>query len=455
MLFSTFAFVFGFLPIALVGYWLLAKRTGARLWFLLTISLAFYSYWDWHFTPLLAGSIVLNWAAAQVFFVFKRRWILIAAITADLACLGVFKYLGFFESILFDSAGWNPSLARLALPLGISFFTFHHIIYLADLLRGRLFRYSFRDYALYIALFPQILAGPLVRHREIIPQLLLSPLRDGWEERAGRGVALFLMGLGKKLVIADVLASHVDPAFADAAAGAISIGGAWTAMLGFALQVYFDFSAYSDMAIGLALLFGLQLPYNFDAPYRTSSLHQLWRQWHMTLMRFLRDYLFLPLAGHRPTELRHICALMTTMVLAGLWHGAGWTFVIWGALHGLGMSLEVIWRHRGWPTPPTIVAWFLTISFWTLAAVLFRAPSMHAALNVFSGIAGHGPPGPVLGWRTMLIGAALAMIGPTSQDVVTRLRPWRWLAPVGAVATVALLIKMADSPSYEFIYFHF
>jgi len=455
MLFSTFQFIFGFLPIALAGYWLLARRTTARLWFLLAVSLIFYSYWDWRFTPLLAASIIVNWAAAQAFFIYQRRAFLIAAIVADLGCLGVFKYLGFFESVVLDSTGWDPSLARLALPLGISFFTFHHIIYLADLLRGRKFRYSFRDYALYIALFPQILAGPLVRHREIIPQLTLAPLRDGWEQQFARGIALFLMGLGKKVFIADVLASKVDPAFADAAAGAISVGGGWTAMLGFALQVYFDFSAYSDMAIGLALLFGFQLPYNFDVPYRTASLHQLWRHWHMTLLRFLRDYLFIPLAGSRPSQLRHVWALFTTMVLAGLWHGAGWTFIIWGAVHGVGMTVEVVWRDRRLPMPPNVLGWLLTLTFWTVAAVLFRAPSLHAAGNVFAAVAGYAPAGPMVGWRTMLIGAAFAMIGPSSQDLAGRLRPSRWLVPVGAVATVVLLIKMVDSPSYEFIYFHF
>jgi D-alanyl-lipoteichoic acid acyltransferase DltB (MBOAT superfamily) len=455
MLFSSFEFIFGFLPIALLGYWLLAGHERARLWYLLGISLVFYSYWDWRFTPLLIGSIIVNWTAASAFFAYGKRAILIAAIVGNLLCLGVFKYLGFFESVIFDTTGWNLSIARLALPLGISFFTFHHIIYLADLLRGRRFRYSFRDYALYIALFPQILAGPLVRHREIIPQFPLRPDRPGWEERVVQGIGFFVIGLWKKMFLANVIAAQVNAAYAAALSSQMTIGDGWTAMCGFALQVYFDFSGYSDMAIGLALLFGFQLPYNFDVPYRTTSLHQLWRHWHITLMRFLRDYLFLPLAGHRPSEVRHIWALFATMVLAGLWHGAGWTFILWGALHGAGMSLEVVWRNRRLPTPPTVVAWFLTISFWTLAAPLFRAPSLEAAFNVFAAVAGNAAPGPMLGWRTMLIGAALAMIGPSSQDFIGRLRPARWLAPAAAFATIAVMLKMADGPSYEFIYFHF
>lgn len=456
MLFSTFQFIVGFLPIALAGYWLLAHRTGPRLWFLLIASLVFYSYWDWRYTPLLIGSIVVNWLAAEAFFNYRRRAILIAAIVADLVCLGVFKYLGFFETILFDSTGWNPSIARLALPLGISFFTFHHIIYLVDLLRGRAPRYLFRDYALYIALFPQILAGPLVRHREIVPQLPLPPLRDGWEERIARGLALFVIGLAKKLLLADEIALAVDPIFlAATAAGSITVGGGWTATLGFALQVYFDFSAYSDMAIGLALLFGYTLPYNFDVPYRSTSMHHLWRHWHMTLLRFLRDYLFMPLAGSRPGLYRHIWAMMATMVLSGLWHGAGWTFVLWGTVHGIAMSVEVAWRHWRLPSPPAALGWVLTITFWTLAAVLFRAPTLDVAINVFKAMLGHGPAGPLSAWPLLLIAAAVAMIGPSSQAFAERLRPWRWFAPIAAAVTMAVILAVGDRPSYEFIYFHF
>jgi alginate O-acetyltransferase complex protein AlgI len=455
MLFNGFEFIFGFLPLALGGYWLLARHALPRLWFLLAASLLFYSYWDWRFTPLLAVTIVVNWGAAEIFFAYRIRGVLIAAIVADLACLGLFKYLGFFESILADSIGWNPGIARLALPLGISFFTFHHIIYIADLLRGRAPRYSFRDYALYIALFPQILAGPLVRHREIIPQLGLAPARPGWEERLARGIALFIIGLAKKVFIADALAAQIDPAYTHAVSGAMPAGEAWIATAGFALQIYFDFSGYSDMAIGLALMFGFQLPYNFDVPYRSTSLHELWRRWHMTLMRFLRDYLFIPLAGRRPTETRHLLALLATMVLVGLWHGAGWTFILWGTLHGIGLSVEVIWRRRLPPLPP-VLGCACVLAFWVLTAPFFRAPTFDAALNVLAAAVGYAAsPVLPLGWRTMLLAAMIAMIGPSSQAVAERLKPWGWLAPVGAAATFAILLRLGNSPSYEFIYFQF
>ena len=455
MLFSSIGFVFGFLPIALAGYWLLARRTTSRLWFLLAVSLVFYSYWDWRFTPLLIGSIIANWVAAEGFFATRRRAILVAAIVGNLVCLGFFKYLGFFESVLSASTGWNPALARLALPLGISFFTFHHIIYLADLLRGRAPRYRFRDYAIYIALFPQILAGPLVRHREIVPQLALPPGRAGWEERTVRGIALFLTGLAKKTLLADGLATLVDPIYAGA--GPLTVSQAWTATLAFPLQIYFDFSGYSDMAIGLALLFGFVLPYNFAAPYRATSLHDMWRRWHMTLSRFLRDYLFIPIAGTRPSLARHVFAVFATMVLGGLWHGAGWTFIIWGAMHGIGLAVEVVWRRR-LPPLPAALGWACVMVFWTLTLVAFRAPTLEAMFNVFAAMGGEAPSGPPLDPRSglMLVAAAgIAMLGPSSQEVADRLKPWAWLAPAGAIATVLMLLRLNDGPSYEFIYFHF
>jgi alginate O-acetyltransferase complex protein AlgI len=354
MLFSSIEFIFGFLPIALSGYWLLARRDTARLWFLLISSLVFYSYWDLRFTPLLIGSIVLNWTAANIFFRWRRRAVLVADIVANLVCLGIFKYLGFLESLVAAGTGWNPSLARLALPLGISFFTFHHIIYLVDLAKGRAPRYRFRDYALYIALFPQILAGPLVRYWEIVPQFAEPPNRPGWEGRLVRGMALFVMGLAKKLFLADPLASHVGPLFAKAAAGAVNAGEAWSAALAFPFQIYFDFSAYSDMAIGLALLFGFALPYNFAVPYRATSLQEFWRRWHMTLTRFLRDYLYIPLGGNRQGLPGHVVAIFVTLGLGGLWHGAGWTFIVWGALHGGGLAAGVVWRR--WMPPIPVLA---------------------------------------------------------------------------------------------------
>jgi len=454
MLFNSFEFIFGFLPIALGAYWLLARYPAPRLWFLLAASLLFYSYWDWRFTPLLAASILLNWAAAAHFFTHQKRAVLIAAIVGNLTLLGIFKYLGFFESVILPGAGWQPSAARLALPLGISFFTFHHIIYLADLLAGRAPHYRLRDYALYIALFPQILAGPLVRHSEIVPQFHERLLRAGWQERFAQGLALFVLGLVKKLFLADALAALADPVYARSTMGSLSVGEAWTAALAFPLQIYFDFSGYSDMAIGLARMFGLNLPYNFDRPYRATSLQDFWHRWHMTLSRFLRDYLYIPLGGSRQPLPGHLCALLATMVLGGLWHGAGWNFVLWGGLHGIGLSSGVLWRR--WLRPmPEAIGWVLLMLFLLASWVLFRAPTLQSALHVLTAMTGQGTAAPLSGGTTILLAAAVALIGPTSQALVGRLQPRRWIAPAGAAATIAVLLKLADGPSYEFIYFHF
>ena len=454
MLFNSFAFIFGFLPAVMAAYWLLARHAAARLWLLLGASLVFYGYSEWRYLPLLIASIIVNWAAAQIHFARGGRAVLIAAIVADLGCLGLVKYLGFFGGIVADVGSWHLPALALALPLGISFFTFHHIIYLVDLLRGPAPRYRLRDYALYIALFPQILAGPLVRHREIVPQFALAPNRPGWEERLARGIALFVIGLGKKLVLADALAAVADPAFAAAAAGTVTTGAAWGGALAFSLQIYFDFSGYSDMAIGLALMLGFALPYNFAAPYRAASLQEFWRRWHMTLTRFLRDYLYIPLGGNRQRLPRHLVAILATLVLGGLWHGAGWTFVVWGLLHGVGLSAGVLWR-RYLPPLPAPIAGPVLILFLVVTWVFFRAPGLAAAGHMLGAMAGLGPATPPTGLRTILFAAAVALIGPSSQDFVARLGPGRKLALAGAAASVAVLLKLADGPGYEFIYFRF
>ena len=379
MLFNSLEFLLGFLPWALAGYWLLGRYASARLWFLLAASTAFYGYWDWRFVPLLVGSILVNWAAVQGFFVTRRRDFLVAAIVANLLCLGAFKYLGFFAGIVAAISGLSLGLVQLALPLGISFFTFHHIIYLVDLLRGRAPRYGLRDYALYIALFPQILAGPLVRHSEIIHQFPAAPARPGWEERCCRGVALFLLGLGKKLFLADALASHVDPIHLAASHGTVTIGEAWSSALAFPLQIYFDFSGYSDMAIGLGRLLGFHFPENFDQPYRSANITEFWRRWHMTLSRWFRDYVYISLGGNRKGRLRTFFNLWIVFFLCGLWHGAGLTFIAWGLYHGLLLIVERFvateWHWR--PSGALGVAMCFVLV--TIGWVFFRSPSLSAA----------------------------------------------------------------------------
>ncbi len=454
MLFNSFAFLFGFLPWAVLGFRLLSRYENARLWFLLAVSLVFYGYWDWRFVPLLIGSIIFNWLAAKAFYTYRRRWILLIAIGVNLGVLGLFKYLGFFTDVLEQTVGWQSDFRRLVLPLGISFFTFHNIIYLVDLKRGRAPRYSFRDFALYIALFPQILAGPLVRHNEIIPQLALPPGRPGFSERLARGFVFLLFGLSKKIFFADELAKLADPVFNAAAHGAVTMGQAWTAALAFPLQIYFDFSGYSDMAIGIALMLGFTLPYNFNIPYRATDLSQFWRRWHITLMRFLRDYVYIPIGGNQCNLWRQCLNVVVTLLLGGFWHGAGWTFIIWGGLHGLGLAVGILWRKFAKPIPAAL-AWPMLMAFLIFTWIFFRAPSLAAAQTILLDMAGQGACGPVSGIMTIALASAVACIGPSSQILVGRVKPSWWVAPVGALLALAILFKLNGSPAYEFIYFHF
>ncbi len=454
MLFNSLPFIFGFLPPVLLGYWLLADREGPRLVFLLLASLVFYGYWDWRFESLLIGSIVVNWQCAELYFRRRRKALLVAGIALNLLSLAVFKYLGFFAATVAAATGWQPPVPSILLPIGISFFTFHNVIYLADLHAGRAPRYGLRDYALYIALFPQILAGPLVRYYEIVPQFRLAPRREGWEARLAQGIALFLIGLGKKMLLADPLASRADPIFAAAGQHALGMGEAWGAALAFPFQIYFDFSGYSDMAIGLGLMLGFALPLNFNAPYRADGLREFWRRWHMTLSRFLRDYLYIPLGGNRHGLSRQVAALMATMALGGLWHGAGWPFVLWGTMHGAGLAAGVLWRR--WLRPvPAPLGWAMLTAFLLVSWIFFRAPSIGAAGHILAAMAGGAGPALPPALRTIAIAAGFALLGPTSQDIVARLKPYPWLAPVAALATLALLFKLGDGPAYEFIYFHF
>ena len=378
MLFNSFFFLFGFLPIALLSHWLVERyRPTWRLPLLTLLSFAFYGYWDWRFLPLLALSILINWLVAQNFIATGRRILIPLAIGANLLVLAVFKYFNFFADLANIIPGLQAPHYDIALPLGISFFTFHHIMYLTDLKAGKAPRYDLVRYSLYIGFFPQVLAGPLVRWSEIMHQLEERPyLRPDAAERFARGLMLLVCGLAKKVFIGDQLAEYVNPVFQAAEAGrAIATGEAWQATLGFTFQIYFDFSGYTDMALGLALLFGIVLPQNFDVPYRSVSLQDFWRRWHMTLSRFLRDYLYIAMGGNRKGLAMQVGALFATMTLGGLWHGAGLTFVAWGAAHGFVLAVGVLWRRAGWSVPSAL-GWVLTFIFVMLTWVLFRATDL-------------------------------------------------------------------------------
>ena len=457
MLFNSFVFLLAFLPACLVLHGLAERAAPAwRLPLLVLVSLVFYGWWDARFVPLLAASIVCNWLAARAYLRRPGPWLVPAAIAGNLALLAVFKYLDFFAGLADLIPGLSAPRFGLALPLGISFFTFHHIMYLADLRAGRAPPIGLVKYALYIAFFPQVLAGPLVRWGEILHQFDERPYaRPDAAERFSRGLMLLTVGLSKKVFLGDPLADSVNPVFQAAAAGkAVTVVDAWQATLGFTFQIYFDFSGYTDMALGIALLFGLVLPQNFDAPYRATSLREFWRRWHMTLSRFLRDYLYIPLGGNRRGMPRQVGALAATMTLGGLWHGAGLTFLAWGALHGLGLGAGLLMR-RARIALPAPVGWALTSLFVILTWVLFRAASFEAAILIFKGLFGLAPRGSGFRWRTIAVAALVAGVGPTAWAAVHRLPPRRVLALGFALLFVVVLLKIGDDANYEFIYFQF
>ena len=459
MLFNSFLFLFVFLPSALASHWLVERfRPGWRLPLLALLSFVFYGYWDWRFIPLLMLSILINWTLAQCFLKTRRGSLIVGAIALNLLTLGFFKYANFFSGILPGLTLPSADIFGMgsALPLGISFFTFHHIMYLADFRAGRAPRFDLMRYALYIAFFPQVLAGPLVRWSEIMHQFDERPYqRSDAARRFSIGVMLLVMGLGKKVFLGDPLASDVNPIFAAAANGdAVSLVGAWQATLGFTFQIYFDFSGYTDMALGVALMLGIVLPQNFRAPYLATSLSDFWRRWHMTLSRFLRDYLYIPLGGNRHGLPVQFLALLATMTLGGLWHGAGLSFLAWGGLHGLGLCAGVVWR-RAAPPMPAVCGWILTFAFVAFAWVLFRAPTFEAALRIYEALIGLAPTGHGFKWRSIAAAAAVATIGPTAWEAAHKAPASRWVAVATAILFVAAVFKMGNDENYEFIYFQF
>jgi len=301
MLFNSYPFLLVFLPAALCVQALVERFSPRiRLQSLLALSFIFYGYWDWRFVPLMAASILVNFAIIRLFAARQPPFLIAVAIAMNLAVLGVFKYAGFFASLANSAFGLALPEPHLALPLGISFFTFHHIMYLTDLRAKKAPLYDLTRYGLYIAFFPQVLSGPLVRWSEVMHQFEMRAFGPGWQERLGRGLLLLTLGLAKKTVFGDGLAGYANPIFTYAANGTpLTVMQAWEGVLAFTFQIYFDFSGYTDMALGVAQMLGISLPQNFNTPYRATSLQDFWRRWHMTLSRFLRDYLSIPLGGNR------------------------------------------------------------------------------------------------------------------------------------------------------------
>jgi D-alanyl-lipoteichoic acid acyltransferase DltB (MBOAT superfamily) len=459
MLFHSLPFLLIFLPAAIAAYYLFADSSRARIWILIIASVVFYGYWDLRLVPLLICSITLNWLLAAAFSRFPKLPLLTVGVALNLLILGIFKYADFFADNLAALAGAQHQPWSIALPLGISFFTFQQISYLIDLRRHGGPLYRFDEYALYVSFFPQLIAGPIVRHNEIIFQYKASPIRPGLDERLSKGLALFIIGLAKKAGIADHMAAIADPLFAAAGTEALSFGASWVAAAAFTFQIYFDFSGYSDMAIGLGLMFGLVLPVNFNAPYRAVSIRDFWRRWHMTLSRFLRDYLYIPLGGNRHGLAHQAGAVLITMLLGGLWHGAAWTFVAWGGLHGAALVINRLWEKTRIRLP-VMLSWGATLLFVVLAWVLFRAGSFADASSILSSMAGgNGFILAVAGIKNLWLiplAAVIALLGPTSQKVaLDLLAPRRAIAIGLATALVLVLLDAGGGDSTEFIYFQF
>jgi D-alanyl-lipoteichoic acid acyltransferase DltB (MBOAT superfamily) len=464
LLFPTVQFAI-FFPVVLALNWALMPRPWFWKPFIVVASYAFYAAANWRFCFLLGGITLWNQAAARLIHASdderRRKWIVGIAVAGNLVVLGVFKYYSFFvqdvDRVL-DAVrlGLPLPLLTLALPVGVSFFTFQAISYTVDVYRREIEPATLLDAAVYLSFFPHLVAGPIVRAREFLPQLATP--RDPDRVAVGAGVSLIALGLIKKVAIADYLArTVVDPVFA--VPQAYSAPDAALAAYAYTAQIYCDFSGYTDIAIGLALLMGFVFPQNFDRPYRSLGIREFWRRWHMTLSRFLRDFLYIPLGGNRGRRWFVYRNLLITMVLGGLWHGAAWTFVLWGALHGSALCLEHAFA-RQWDRVPKWVRWSITFNFVVVAWIFFRSQSIGDAWTFLGRLF---TPGPATLWAVTPVLLAVGVLGsqllPPRRLEGLRLRFER-LNPVALAGALSLVILFvgATVPSQgvaPFIYFRF
>ena len=504
----------------LIGFFQLGRinHRYAAGWLALA-SLFFYGYWNPAYVGLLLGSIVCNYTfglwiakAEAQHDDWHNRLLLAVAISANLSLLAYYKYSNFFVGSFNDIAGTQWGLGEIILPLGISFFTFTQIAFLVDTHQGKVKEHNFLHYVLFVTYFPHLIAGPVLHHKEMMPQFGKVSTYHFNYENLSIGLVIFFIGLFKKTVLADGIATNVGPVFAASAAGAqLNFIDAWGGALCYSMQLYFDFSGYSDMAIGLSRMFGVMLPLNFSSPYKSVNIIEFWRRWHMTLSRFLRDYLYIPLGGNRKGEYHRYLNLMITMVLGGLWHGAGWTYVLWGGLHGVYLVINHGWRslrrslgqnpQEPLSRPMHVLAVLITFLAVVAAWVVFRADNISSATNILKGMAGiNGFVIPdawlnnwgVLGlWLTthgyatapfsypLIVGGAVNWIwislvivwfAPNTQQIMAKYQPaldmpesieskrllWRpsysWLASCVLASVIAIL---SISELSEFIYFQF
>lgn len=472
MLFFSFQYIFLFLPVVVLGYfWLCGRRmtTAAQAW-LVFASLFFYGWWRADFLPVILASILFNWAVSAT--IHHRgdtghaghRAVLMFGIAANLLYLGWFKYTDFV--IENTNRAFHTSIPALdiVLPLAISFFTFQQVAFLVDSYQGIVRERNFLNYCLFVTFFPQLISGPIVHHREMMPQFASLRRKLPDFRNIALGTFYFSLGLIKKVLIADTFAIWAIAGFDQASE--LNVVEGWLVSLSYTLQLYFDFSGYMDMALGAALLFNIRLPINFDSPYKARSIQDFWRRWHITLSRFLRDYLYIPLGGNRKGEARAMSNVVVTFVLGGLWHGPAWTFVFWGLLHGLAAAVHRAWRRLG-VALPLPAAWAVTFLFINAAWVFFRAKSWDDAVRVLEAMVGLGTP---LGgvwldhlaadWRVVpavALGLVIAVFGPNSHELAARFRAtWVRALAIGAAAgATATYAAVNANRVTEFIYFWF
>jgi len=388
VLFSSYEFIFAFLPFTFFIYFYLNHKNYTELskLFLVLASLFFYSWWNIIYLPLILGSMFFNYAIGSFLskgHAFSKKSVLSFGIIANLSLLGYFKYSDFFIENINLLTGSQIGLLHLALPLAISFFTFQQIAYLVDSYKNETKEYDFLNYAIFVTYFPQLIAGPIVHHKEMMPQFASSSTKKLHYHNISLGLFIFSIGLFKKIVIADTFAIWATAGFDSTTS--LQFYEAWATSLSYTFQLYFDFSGYTDMAIGASLLFNIRLPINFDSPYKATSIQDFWRRWHITLSRFLKEYIYIPLGGNRKGEVRTYTNLFTTFLLGGIWHGAGWTFIFWGFMHGMALVIHRAWSQLGFKMP-TVLAWFVTFNFVNISWVFFRAKEWEDALKVLKGM---------------------------------------------------------------------
>lgn len=462
MLFNSIVFLFAFLPVTYLVFWSLRTARTRYIWLAIT-GYIFYGYWDWRFTLLMAFSTAVSYLAGLGFLRYsdprRRKLCLVIPITVDLLLLAFFKYANFTldtAKTVFEWAGATVQIPHLdvVLPVGISFYTFHTITYIVDGYRGVIkpTRNIF-EFASYVSLFSQLVAGPIVRFRQIEEDLenLGQASRSRW---LSRGISFFIIGMAEKVLVADSIAAFVDPALANYQA--LGTAGTWLAMLGYTMQLYFDFCGYSTMAVGLGYMFGIRIPQNFNSPYKALNPSDFWRRWHISLSTCLRDYLYIPLGGNRGTESETYRNMMITMLIGGLWHGAAWTFVVWGAYHG---ALLAIYRRFAsvWDALPARVAQLLMFLLAVVGWTFFRATDFTMALTLlarmFTPVAGALVPDTGLAVVALAIASGWAMLGPNAWDMS---HEWRWRGRAAlAVAFGAALAIVAGSRASPFLYFQF